>query len=291
VSTTTIKQNIIYGLSEGGSVADATMLTYALRWANAAYREMFLRYRFRCLRTRSIFKSAIGQPTYQAPSDFAGFLVMKDESNDTILDQVTPEELQRESGTLSVTDESFTSSFDVAVQLDHTAIVQFTEVVTNTAGTATYTKDTDYTMDYEDGYITILSTGTMSDATAYYIDYQYKSDDKPNKFAIEYDSTNKRWVFRFDPPPDAAYNFSILYPAMPSDLSGSVEPLWGYLEFAIERGGIYFGSLEIIDDPQKRAEFKQNYETAMQALVQMDQEMIPKQMTIPIRMKKSQHKG
>lgn len=291
MSTTTIKQNVIYGLGEGGLVADSTMLTYALRWANSAYREIFLRYRFRCLRTRSLFRTAVGQPTYQAPSDFAGFLVMKDESNDTIIDQVTPEELQRESGTSSVTDESFTSSSDVAVQLDHSAIVQFSEVVTTTAGTTTYIKDTDYTMDYEDGYITVLSTGSMADATAFYIDYQYKSDDKPSKFAVEYDSTNNRFVFRFDPAPDAAYNMSVLYPAVPSDLSASVEPLWSLLEFAIERGGIYYGAMEIVEDAQKRAEYKGNYETAMQALIQMDQELIPKQMSIPVRMKRNQHKG
>jgi hypothetical protein len=216
---------------------------------------------------------------------------MKDESNDTIIDQVTPEELQRESGTSSVTDESFTSSSDVAVQLDHSAIVQFSEVVTTTAGTTTYIKDTDYTMDYEDGYITVLSTGSMADATAFYIDYQYKSDDKPSKFAVEYDSTNNRFVFRFDPAPDAAYNMSVLYPAVPSDLSASVEPLWSLLEFAIERGGIYYGAMEIVEDAQKRAEYKQNYETAMQALIQLDMELVPHQMNIPVRMKKSQHKG
>lgn len=291
MSTTTVKQNIIYGIGEGGLVADSTMLTYALRWANNAYREIFLRYRFKHLRTRAIFRTAAGQPTYQAPSDLAGFVVLKDESNDTILDQVTPEELQRDSGTSSVSSESFTSDFDTAVSLDQNSIVQFSETVATTDGTATYTKDTDYTVDYEDGTITVLSTGTMSDATAYYINYEYKADSKPTRFAIEYDGTNKRYVFRLDPVPDAAYIGSIIYSAYPSDLSASVDPIWSQLEFAIERGGIYYGSLEIVEDAQKRAEYKQNYEAAIQALIQLDCELVNKNSTIPVRMKRSQHKG
>jgi hypothetical protein len=96
MSTLSVKQNVIYGLSEGSNVASTDYLDYALRWANAAYREIFLRYRFKHLRTRSVFRTADGQQTYQAPSDFLGFIVLKDESNDSILDQVTPEEFARD---------------------------------------------------------------------------------------------------------------------------------------------------------------------------------------------------
>lgn len=292
MSTTTIKQNILYGLGEGGSVANATFLTYALRWANAAYREIFLRYRFKCLKTRSIFRTTDGQQTYQAPSDFSGFLIMKDETSGTILDQVTPEELQREITTTEITDESFTSTtLDTAVALDHQGLVQYSETVTNAAGTVTYTRDTDYSMSYTAGTITPISGQLMAATTAYLIDYIYYEDGAPTKFCLEYDATNTRYVFRVAPTPDAIYITSLLYPALPSDLSGSVEPLWSTLEFALERGGIYYGSLEITDDAQKRSEFKTIYETAMQALIQLDQEMEPKQMSIPIRMRRSDHKG
>ncbi len=292
MSTTTIKTNILYGLSEGGSVANATFLTYALRWANASYREIFLRYRFKCLKTRSIFRTTDGQQTYQAPSDFSGFLVMKDETSGTILDQVTPEELQREIATTVVTDEDWTSTtLDTAVALGHQGLVQYSETVTNVAGTVTYTRDTDYTMNYTTGKVTPITGGIMVAATAYHIDYIYYEDGAPTQFCLEYDATNKRYVFRLSPTPDGIYVTSLLYPALPSDLSGSVEPLWSALEFALERGGIYYGSLEILDDPQKRSEFKQNYEVAMQSLIQLDQEMVPKMATIPIRMKKSEHQG
>ena len=73
----------------------------------------------------------------------------------------------------AITDESFTSSFDVAVALAHTEITSGSEVVTTTDGLTTYVKDTDYTMDYPNGTITVLSTGSMLDATEYYIDYTY----------------------------------------------------------------------------------------------------------------------
>ena len=292
MSTTSMKQNVLYGLSEGGSVANATFLTYALRYLNAAYREIFLRYRFKCLKTRSIFRTTDGQQTYQAPSDFSGFLVMKDETSGTILDQVTPEELQREVTTTEVTNEDWTSTtLNTAVALGHQGLVQYSETVTNVAGTVTYTRDTDYSMSYTAGTITPISGQLMAATTAYHISYLYYEDGAPTQFCLEYDATNKRYVFRLSPTPDATYITSLLYPALPSDLSGSVEPLWSALEFALERGGIYYGSLEILDDPQKRSEFKTNYETAMAALIQADQEMEPKQMTIPLHMKRIDHKG
>jgi hypothetical protein len=289
VSTTTVKENILRNLGEGSLTSDATALTNALRWANRGLSTINLRYRFKHLLTKSIFRTAVGQATYQAPSDFSGFLIMKDESNDRPLDQVTPEELQRTSGSNGVTNESFTADLDVAVQLDHTAIVQFSETVTNTAGTVTYTKDSDYTMDYEDGYITALSTGLMADSTSYYIDYLYKTDDKPSKFALEYDGTNKRYVFRMEPVPDAAYVFSILYPAFPSALSGSVDPIWDKLEVCLESWGTWFGALELIDDVQKRQEFRGIAEADLQALIQLDMELVPKNARIKVVMRKSDY--
>ena len=296
MSTTTVKTGIIYGLGEGGLVADTTMLEYALRWANAAYREIFARYRFKHLRTRSLFTMTHGQGSYQAPTDFLGFLILKDETNNTILSQVTPEEFHRGVATNTVTDEDITTAATLAtaITLDNTAIVQYTEVVTNAAGTTTYARDTDYTMSYSAGTITpiaALSGGSMAASTAYHIDYLYNAEGLPDKFCIEYDATNTRYVFRFDPVPNSGYIGSLLYPAIPSEMSASVEPLWTRLEFALERGGIYYGSLEITEDAQKRSEFKTDYETAMQALIQLDQELEPKRATIPLRMKKTDKKG
>lgn len=289
MSTTTIKQNIIYGLGEGGIVADATMLIYALRWANAAYREIFLRYRFKHLRTRSIFRTTAGQATYQAPTDFGGFLVLKDESGGSVLSQITPEEFQRDISATKITDEAFTSDHDVAVSLDNTGIVQYSETVTTTDGATTYTRDTDYSMNYTAGTITVDSTGSMSDATEHETDYLYYAEGSPTQFCIEYDATNKRYIFRLDPIPDATYIASLLYPAIPSDLSGSVDPIWSKLEFALERGGIYYGSLEIMEDAQKRAEFKQIYEVAIQSLIQLDADFVPKHDRIKVVLRKSDY--
>jgi len=58
---------------------------------------------------------------------------------------------------------------------------------------------------------------------------------------------------------------------VPSDLSGSVSPISSIWEHALERGGIYYGSLELFEgnDP-KIAIFKQNFETAIAALIKMD---------------------
>jgi hypothetical protein len=92
-----------------------------------------------------------------------------------------------------------------------------------------------------------------------------------------------------DPCPEETLPISILWNDMPSNLSSSVDPVWLTEEFALERGGIYYGSLEIIEDAQLRLEMKTNYESAIQALIQLDQRMAPKHNRIPLFMKKSDY--
>jgi len=291
MTTATIKSNIIFAVGEGALVADATMLVYALRWANSAYRDVMNRpYQFKYLRTKSLFTMTSGQATYQAPTDFSGFLVLKDETNSEIIDQVPPEDFHRDLTSNEIEDESFTADSDVAVTLDNTTMVQYSEVVTTVAGTTTYTRDTDYTMDYTTASITVDSTGSMSDATDYYIDYLYYPTGKPTTFCLEYDETNARHVFRIDPSPDAAYIGSLLYLAYPSALSGSVDAVWSRLEYVLERGGAYFGALELFaaNDP-KIGMLERKYEQAIESLTKMDMDMVPKRYTTPVIMKKSDY--
>ena len=288
MSTDTIKQNILYGLGEGTNVGSTDYLTYSLRWANSAYREIFLRHRFKNIRTRSVFRTTDGQQTYQAPDDLIGFLTLKDETNDNIIDQVTPEEFSRDVDATTVSDETFTSDYDTAVSLDNKAIVQYSETICDDASeTTTYTRDTDYSMNYTTGAITVDSTGSMSDATTYYANYLHYTKGKPVKFALEFDATNGKYVFRLDPVPEATTIGSLIYPANPSQLSGSVEPIWSQLEFAIERGGIYYGSLEIIEDAQQRSEFERRYEMAISELIQLDLDLVPKHDRIPMKLRRN----
>ena len=286
MSTLTVQQNIIRGIGENAMISDATMLEYALRYANRTYREMWLRYRYKSLMTRSIFRTTHGQQTYQAPSDFAGFLTLKDESNDQIISQITPEEMQRKISEALVSDEDVTVVSAVAVALAYSGLQQYSETVTNTAGTTTYVRDTDYTMDYVAGTITMLAGGSMVTATKYHIDYLYLPEEKPTHFCIEFDINTNQYLFRLYPTPNATYIGSILYSAYPSELSSSTNPMWSQFEFCLECGGIYYGGQELVLDPQKRIEYKQNYEAAMQALIQLDLELIPKRNTIPVIMKK-----
>lgn len=74
----------------------------------------------------------------------------------------------------TITNEAITSHATVkttAISLAHQMIKSTSEVVTNAAGTVTYTRDTDYTMDYANGKITPISAGAMAINTAYLIDY------------------------------------------------------------------------------------------------------------------------
>lgn len=291
MSTTTIQQNIIYGLKEHGLVSDSTMLTNALRWANGGYRDMINRPWFdKTLLTKSNFTMTDGQQTYQAPSGFAGFCTMWDVTNQNELIMVTPEELQRNISITEVSDETFESDYDTTVSLDNKAIVQYSEVVTTTDGTTTYTRDTDFTMDYTSGTITVDSTGSMSDATDYYIDYLYMGKGDPEYFCIEYDSTNARFVFRMEPVPDDAYIATLIYPDFPSDLSGSVDTIWSQFEFAVERRGIYYGSLEMYEpnDPLI-ARVDVDSEKALEFLRQRLAKIIPKHDRIRVVMKASEY--
>lgn len=292
MSTTTIKTNIIYALKEGGSVADATMLAYALRWANDGYRDMINRPWFDLtLLTKANFTMTDGQQSYQAPSDFAGLCTMLNVSRNEELVMVTPQDLQRDLSTDQITDETFTSSLDTAVSLDNKAIVQYSEVVADdTDHTNVYTRDSDYTMDYTSGTITVDSTGTMSDATTYYIDYLYMEKGAPEKFCVEYDSTNARFVLRMSPVPDSAYIGTLVYPDFPSDLSASVDAIWSRLEFAIEKRGIYYGSLELFEpsDPLI-ARFDMDSEKAMEYLRQRLAHIVPKHDRIEVCMRKSDY--
>jgi len=75
--------------------------------------------------------------------------------------------------TTTVTDESFTSAYDTWVSLANNDIKSGSEDVTTTDGATHYVRDTDYMIDYEDGKIMVLSTGSMADNRVYYIDYTH----------------------------------------------------------------------------------------------------------------------
>jgi hypothetical protein len=83
--------------------------------------------------------------------------------------------------------------------------------------------------------------------------------------------------------------FSILYPAFPSALSGSVDPIWDKLEVCLESWGTWFGSLELSDDAQKRSEYRGIAEGDLQALIQLDMELVPKNARIKVVMRKSDY--
>jgi len=71
-----------------------------------------------------------------------------------------------------ISDESFTSAHDTGAALDSVDIVPGSMTVTDTGGTVTYTEGTDYTVDYEEGTVTVLSTGSMADASEYLVSYE-----------------------------------------------------------------------------------------------------------------------
>ena len=80
--------------------------------------------------------------------------------------------------TKTVINETFNSGeYDTWVQLAHTNIVNASETVTDLSGSTTYTRGTDYEMNYTAGQIKVLSTGSMSNWTDYLISYKYTTTE------------------------------------------------------------------------------------------------------------------
>lgn len=81
-----------------------------------------------------------------------------------------------ESGkSVAVTDEAFTSDSDAWVSLTYKRLEGGTVSITSSPAGTTYAEYDDYVIDYGNGKIMVLSTGSMSDATAYLANYTYNS--------------------------------------------------------------------------------------------------------------------
>jgi hypothetical protein len=92
----------------------------------------------------------------------------------------------------SITDESFTSSHDAWVSLAHKRITFGGVVITTNPAGTTYVEGTDYVIDYVEGRIKVLSTGSMADATGFLADYAYKEYRKGEGLGIERARTTLR---------------------------------------------------------------------------------------------------
>ncbi len=74
-----------------------------------------------------------------------------------------------------ITDETFTASLDTPVLLAHPRIDEDPQdpvVVTDSTGTVTFIPEVDYTIDYENGTITALSSGALTNGVEYKISYR-----------------------------------------------------------------------------------------------------------------------
>lgn len=76
----------------------------------------------------------------------------------------------------SVTDEQKTFGTDDTLTLSHVGVAN--EVVKNTAGTVTYVKGTDYTIDYKKGKITRLPNGSITAGQTVKVSYDYADPTK-----------------------------------------------------------------------------------------------------------------
>jgi len=75
-----------------------------------------------------------------------------------------------------VADERFTSAHDNPVELENVQLEEGSVTVTSVDGSTTYSEGVDYSIDYDFGTITVLSTGAMQDTTEYSIAYSTQQD-------------------------------------------------------------------------------------------------------------------
>ncbi len=86
---------------------------------------------------------------------------------------------------VAVSDEAITADHDAWVNLAQHRLTPGTVVVTNSGATTTYTEGTDYVVDYANGRLMALSTGTITDAQALLADYSYTALRKGEMAPIE----------------------------------------------------------------------------------------------------------
>jgi hypothetical protein len=117
------------------------------------------------IRSISELKERIDQNEYAASH---AIRFTKDEISDLrdeILNLINP---------VPVVNEDFVSEVDNFVSLgNYSELIIDSEVVTSIDGEIEYTKGIDYEMDYQGGYIKILSSGNMVDNKMYYTDFKY----------------------------------------------------------------------------------------------------------------------
>lgn len=77
-----------------------------------------------------------------------------------------------------ITQENFTAQADTAVELANVHIQRGSVRVTTPDGTTIFEEGTDFTVDYENGTLKMLSSGLMTDTAGYSIDYQTDSISK-----------------------------------------------------------------------------------------------------------------
>ena len=125
--------------------------------------------------TRTNMRTGIAR----AASTTVGGNLSSDELNDAISQAVSEmsrhipeylvEEIQFEE---DVASESVTSSDDTEVALANKPVKKDSEAVKNSAETTTYTRDTDYEMDYINGRIKTIGSGAIPDATTIKVTYK-----------------------------------------------------------------------------------------------------------------------
>lgn len=73
----------------------------------------------------------------------------------------------------AITDEHFTSDYDVWVSCAHPDFTYGSDLVRTDDNVTTYVLGVDYQLDYRGGRIKVLSGGSMADATNHHISYTY----------------------------------------------------------------------------------------------------------------------
>jgi len=86
---------------------------------------------------------------------------------------------------VSITDENVTSDHDVWVNMAHQRLIPGTVNVEPDGGGTALTEGTDYVIDYVEGQMMVLSTGTMADSTIFDTDYDYRAIREGEMAAIE----------------------------------------------------------------------------------------------------------
>lgn len=170
----------------------------------------------------------------ETTAGFTGKIILDEYSAENLLLAFRGDEVEYDSqGDGTVTDEGIVAHAGKWSKLLYRNVSNV--VVTDVSGVTTYTENTDYTVDATIGRIKILSSGSITDLEALYVDYSYSASSVPRVSALTRSEIQGLIRFVGDPAVGPALHVVIWKVRMKCDADVNfISDDWGTISLSFE---------------------------------------------------------